>query len=67
MNKDPIQVIPVSQEHELHPRSRVNFGMTFPVQHNVKVLEVGMVAPGDLRKFLGYYQNEAEKDFARTY
>ena len=61
MFKEPIRVIPRSPEHELHPTSRVNFGMTFPVQHNVKVLEVGMVDPGDLRKFQAYYRNEAEK------
>ena len=36
--------------------------MVFPVQHNVKVLEVGMIAGSDFRKFMGYYQNEMEKD-----
>ena len=62
--KEPIRVSPVSPEHELDPRSRVNFNMTFPVQHNVKVMEVGIICPNDLRRFLGYYQNEAEKDLA---
>ena len=62
ITKDAIRVIPVNQEQELHPCSRINFAMTFPVQHNVKVLEVGIIAPGDMRKFMGYYQNELEKD-----
>ena len=64
MFKEPIQVIPVSPEHELSPLSRVNFSLTWPVEHNVKVMEVGMVAAGDLRRFLGYYRNEAERDLA---
>lgn len=64
MFKEPIRVIPVDQEQKLHACSRINFGMTFPVQHNVKVLEVGMVATEDMRKLMGFCQIEAERDLA---
>ena len=63
--KRAIQVIPVDDEQEFDPRSRVNFGMTFPVQHNIRLMSVGEIADWDFRRFMGYYQNELEKDLAR--
>lgn len=65
MFKDAIRVIPVDQEQEFDPSSRVNFGMPFCVQHNVKVMRVGRIADGDLRKFVGYYRSELKKDLGR--
>jgi len=60
--KDPIHVIPFDG-HLLEATSRVNFAKAFPVEHNVKVLEVGTVSKEHLRKFLGYWENETEKGF----
>ena len=65
--KKAIQVIPVDEEQKFDPCSRVNFGMTFPVQHNVKVMRVGMIASSDFKRFMGYYQNELEKDLGKKY
>ena len=65
ITKKAIQVIPVDEEQEFDPRSRVNFGMTFPVEHNVKVMSVGKIADHDHRQFMGYYKNELEKELGK--
>lgn len=62
LTKDPIRVVPVDG-HPLEAASRVNFAKAFPVEHNVKVLEVGTVSTHHLRKFLGYWENETKKGF----
>jgi len=62
LTKDPIQVVPVG-EHQLEELSRINFAKAYPVEHNVKVLEVGAVASHHLRTFRRYWQNEMEKGF----
>lgn len=40
--KYAVRVIPTAGE-TLDPRSRVNYGKAYAVEHNVKVLDVGMV------------------------
>lgn len=62
LTKDPIHVVPFNG-HLLEATSRVNFAKAYPVEHNVKVLEVGTVSKDHLRKFLGYWENETEKGF----
>jgi hypothetical protein len=42
LTKYSIQVIP-SKGEVLEPESRVNYGKPYAVEHNVKVLDVGMV------------------------
>ena len=59
LNKDPIQVIPVHDSEPLDPLSRINYAKPYPIEHNVKVCEVGMVAQRDLRKILAYYRMES--------
>ncbi|MCJ1388257.1 hypothetical protein MMC18_001102 [Xylographa bjoerkii] len=54
MNKEPIQMIPVNQTEKLDPRSRVDLAKTFPVEHNVKVKEVGMISNHHLRRLVQY-------------
>lgn len=44
LTKNAIRVEAAGNE-SLHPCSRVNFGKTYTVEHNVKVLEVGKVTP----------------------
>ena len=65
LTKDPMQVVPVGGHH-LEDLSRVNFAKQYPVEHNVKVLEVGRVASHHLRLFLGYWQNETMRGFPST-
>ena len=64
LTKDPIKVVPVDG-HQLEELSRVNFAKQYPVEHNVKVLEIGQVASHHLPMFLGYWQNEQEKGFPK--
>ena len=59
LNKDPIQVIPVDDSQELSDLSRINYAKPYPIEHNVKVCEVGMVAQRDRRKIIGYYKTES--------
>jgi hypothetical protein len=42
LTKYSIQIIPTAQEY-LELESRVNYGKAYAVEHNVKVLDVGMV------------------------
>lgn len=59
LNKDPIRVIPVNSSEALESASRVNYAKPYPIEHNVKVCEVGMVARTDIRKITHYYQQES--------
>ena len=52
----PVNVIPVNQEMRLDPLSRVNLGETYPVEHNVKVKEIGRVNPAHLKRLIGYWK-----------
>ncbi|CAN9439088.1 unnamed protein product [Alternaria alternata] len=45
LTKYSVQVQPYKDER-LEPESRVNYGKAYAVEHNVKVLEVGMVLEG---------------------
>lgn len=56
MNKDPLRVELVDNSQKLDPRSRVDFGKPFSIQHNVKVKEVGVLAQQDMHKLIGYWK-----------
>ena len=57
LRKDAINIIPVNPAEKLDALSRVNLAKTFPVEHNVKVKEVGKVHPAHLKKLIGYWKN----------
>lgn len=59
LNKDPIQIVATDASQYLDPLSRIHYAKPYPVEHNVKVREVGMVSQRDRRKVLGYYQLES--------
>ena len=59
LNKDPIRVIPVDASQNLDPLSRIHFARHYPVEHNVKVRNVGAVAPQHIRRLVGYYKLES--------
>ena len=65
LNKDPIEVIPVDSTQALDPLSRINYAKPYPIEHNVKVREVGKVAQRQVRKLLAYYQTESGYDTER--
>ncbi|KAI9874205.1 MAG: hypothetical protein M1830_010077, partial [Pleopsidium flavum] len=56
LNKDALRVQLVDMSQKLDPRSRVNFGRTFTIQHNVKVKEVGMLTSSDMHKLIWYWK-----------
>lgn len=56
LHKEPLRVELVDNSQKLDPRSRVDFGRTFNIQHNVKVKEVGVLAQQDMHKLLLYWK-----------
>ena len=56
--KKPIAVNMANKEQQLDKMSRVNFGKPNSVEWNVKVMNVGKVAPESMATFTGYYYNE---------
>jgi hypothetical protein len=55
ITKQPIRVEPKGNEW-LHRESRVNFGKPYAVEHNVKVMEIGMVAPEHMHLLESYFE-----------
>lgn len=62
ITKEPIRVVPVNETEKLDEKSRINLEKIYPVEHNVKVCEVGMVAESDIRKLTAYYKNGLQND-----
>lgn len=60
--KDPIRVIPVG-DRELDARARVNYAKSYPIEHNVKVLEIGRVDPKNIKRLTTHWIQETEKGF----
>lgn len=55
MNKDPIRIILNDQKNKLDLRSRINFGIKYPIEHNNKVKDIGNVEKSrSLPKLLHY-------------
>lgn len=55
MNKDAIQIILNDKMDKLDPKSRINFGIKHPIEHNYKVKDIGAVEPlRSLPKLLQY-------------
>lgn len=59
LHKDPIQIMPADASQSLDPLSRIHYAKPYPVEHNVKVQEVGMVSQRDRRKVMAYYHTES--------
>lgn len=56
LTKYSIRVEPTGSE-VLEPQSRVNYGKAYAVEHNVKVLDVGMVVEGHRYLIAAYFDN----------
>ena len=59
-NKEPIAVIMTPPE-TLHVASRLNYAKVHTVEHNVKVMDVGMVHPSSMPYFKTYWENEVRE------
>lgn len=55
MDKEPIGVYPTGY-NELHRASRINFAIHHPIQHNVKVKDLGMVCEDHMPKLEAYWR-----------
>jgi hypothetical protein len=62
--REPIEVVPTNGKETLDRASRLRFGKTFPIEWNVKVKDIGRIAPSDMSKLIGYWKEEhMELDF----
>jgi hypothetical protein len=58
MTKEPIEVVPADSSSYLSTAARLRFGKKYAIEWNVKVKDVGMVAPADMDKLLRYLEDE---------
>lgn len=58
LTKDPIEIIPSNPKETINTASRLRFGRAYPVEWNVKVKEIGMVAPSHMGRLIQYYREE---------
>jgi hypothetical protein len=63
MTKDPIMIDPTDPTEDMSPTSRLRLGKVVPIECNVKVRDIGMVAPEHRSKLLEYYQQEQGNGF----
>ncbi|KAF2727514.1 hypothetical protein EJ04DRAFT_451204 [Polyplosphaeria fusca] len=56
ISKSPIRVDSAAGEL-LEPESRINYGKPYAVEHNVKVLEIGQVAPEHIHLLQIYFED----------
>ncbi|KAF2138947.1 uncharacterized protein K452DRAFT_320603 [Aplosporella prunicola CBS 121167] len=61
MTKEPIAIEPANSSVTLEPESRINFGLHHPIQHNVKVKDLGRVCAQDMGRLIAYWH--LENDF----
>jgi len=60
LEKKPIAVVPAAPDVKLSAASRINFGIHHPIQHNVKVKDLGTVCNEDMPTLIGYWRMEQE-------
>lgn len=54
MNKEPLRINLCSPDDKLDPRSRINLGRVHPIDHNVKVKNIGDIDERFLPKLVQY-------------
>lgn len=64
MYKEPIKIIPINQTEKLDEYSRINLAKVYPVEHNVKICDVGMVDKKHIKTLRLYYKKELKKDLS---
>ena len=66
LQKDAIQVIPVTPSEKLDPLSRLDLHRVYPVEHNLKVKEIGKVPATDLKVLIAAWKSIAKDDGSIT-
>jgi hypothetical protein len=64
LEKDPICIVMAQGVSQLSVASRIFFGIHHPIQHNVKVKDIGQVHSAHLHNLLGYWNTQ---DYAPGY
>lgn len=59
LQKNAIAVEPPDEAVRLSPASRINFGIHHPIQHNVKVKNLGMVKPECMPSLIYFARSES--------
>ena len=62
LEKKSIAVVPAGSGVRLAPASRINFGIQHPIQHNVKVKDLGTVCGEDMPYLIAYFRMEKDKE-----
>ena len=65
--KEPIAVNAADRDQKLDRMSRLNFGKVHTVEHNVRVMPVGRVAPQSLPYFEGYWAAKAKESCEKSW
>ena len=60
LEKKSIAIVPAGSSVRLAPASRINFGIQRPIQHNVKVKDLGTVCNEDMPYLIGYFRTEKD-------
>lgn len=63
MTKEPIEVTPHDNTETMLPASRLRFGKHYSIEWNVKVREIGIVAPRHRSRLMMHYRNEQSNGF----
>jgi hypothetical protein len=63
MTKSPIAIEPADANETMLPSSRLRLGRSYNIECNVKVRDIGRVAPEDKIRLLRYYQDEKDSGF----
>ncbi|KAL5003029.1 hypothetical protein BDV10DRAFT_180722 [Aspergillus recurvatus] len=58
MVKRPLPVVLATEDQQFDSMSRPNFGKIYTVEHNVKIMHIGEIAPEAIETFTRYAQDE---------
>ena len=61
MLKDPLRVVPTDSTDRLDSKSRLDFGRAYPIEHNVKIREIGDIHRDDVPKLIDYRRLEKNR------
>jgi hypothetical protein len=63
ITKPSISVVMADGAPILHQAARVYYGITYPIQYNVKVKEIGYIHPTEITRLISNWRTEDQDDF----
>ena len=61
MRKEPLRIVPTDKDDRLDPKSRIDFGRAYLIEHNVKVKDIGRIHEDSMPKLLDYRKLEKDR------